>query len=110
VPIVPTVSIGGQETQLFLTRGNWLARKLGLTKARMDILPVSFGFPFGLSVIFPPNVPLPSKVVTEVLEPIDITAQFGKDPDVAEVDEHVRSVMQTALDRLAKQRRFPILG
>ena len=110
VPIVPTVSIGGQETQLFLTRGNWLARKLGLTKARMDILPVSFGFPFGLSVIFPPNVPLPSKVVTEVLEPIDITAQFGKDPDVAEVDEYVRSVMQAALDRLAKQRRFPVLG
>ena len=110
VPIVPTVSIGGQETQLFLTRGNWLARKLGLTKARMDILPVSFGFPFGLSVIFPPNVPLPSKVVTEVLEPIDIAAQFGKDPDVAEVDEYVRSVMQTALERLAKQRRFPILG
>ena len=109
-PIVPTVSIGGQETQLFLTRGNWLARKLGLTKARMDILPVSFGFPFGLSVIFPPNVPLPSKVVTEVLEPIDITAKFGKDPDIAEVDEHVRSVMQAALDRLAKQRRFPILG
>ena len=110
VPIVPTVSIGGQETQLFLTRGNWLARKLGLTRARMDILPVSFGFPFGLSVIFPPNVPLPSKVVTEVLEPIDIVAQFGKDPDVAEVDEYVRSVMQAALDRLAKQRRFPILG
>jgi 1-acyl-sn-glycerol-3-phosphate acyltransferase len=110
VPIGPTVSIGGQETQLFLTRGNWLARKLGLTKARMDILPVSFGFPFGLSVIFPPNVPLPSKVVTEVLEPIDITAQFGKDPDVAEVDEYVRSVMQAALDRLAEHRRFPILG
>ncbi|HEY9304831.1 MAG TPA: lysophospholipid acyltransferase family protein, partial [Mycobacterium sp.] len=41
VPIVPTVSIGAQETQLFLTRGNWLARTLGLTKARMDILPVS---------------------------------------------------------------------
>jgi 1-acyl-sn-glycerol-3-phosphate acyltransferase len=110
VPIVPTVSIGGQETQLFLTRGNWLARKLGITKARMDILPVSFGFPFGLSVIFPPNLPLPSKVVTEVLEPIDVTARFGKDPDIDEVDAHVRSVMEAALKRLARQRRFPILG
>ncbi|MDT5021318.1 MAG: hypothetical protein QOI33_1842, partial [Mycobacterium sp.] len=108
--IVPTVSIGAQETQLFLTRGNWLARKLGITKARMDILPFSVGFPFGLSMIFPPNLPLPSKVVTEVLEPIDIAKQFGKDPDVHEVDEYVRSVMQSALDRLAKQRRFPILG
>jgi 1-acyl-sn-glycerol-3-phosphate acyltransferase len=110
VPIVPMVSIGGQETQLFLTRGNWLAKKLGITKARMDILPISIGFPFGLSMIFPPNLPLPSKVVTEVLEPIDIAEQFGKDPDIGEVDEHVRSVMQSALDRLAKQRRFPILG
>jgi 1-acyl-sn-glycerol-3-phosphate acyltransferase len=110
VPIVPTVSIGAQETQLFLTRGNWLAKKLGITKARMDILPISVGFPFGLSMIFPPNLPLPSKVVTEVLEPIDIAERFGKDPDVGEVDEYVRSVMQSALDRLAKQRRFPILG
>jgi 1-acyl-sn-glycerol-3-phosphate acyltransferase len=110
VPIVPTVSIGAQETQLFLTRGNWMARKLGLTKARMDILPVSFGFPFGLSVIFPPNLPLPAKIVTEVLEPIDITARFGPDPDVDEVDAHVRTAMETALKRLAGQRRFPILG
>jgi 1-acyl-sn-glycerol-3-phosphate acyltransferase len=110
VPIVPTVSIGGQETQLFLTRGNWLARKLGITKARMDILPVSFGFPFGLSVIFPPNLPLPSKIVTEVLEPIDVTERFGEEPDIDEVDAHVRSVMEAALKRLARQRRFPILG
>ncbi|MEB4207785.1 lysophospholipid acyltransferase family protein [Mycobacterium sp. 94-17] len=110
VPIVPTVSIGAQETQLFLTRGNWLARKLGLTKARINIVPVSVGFPFGVSVIFPPNVPLPAKVVTEVLEPIDIAAQFGGDPDVDEVDAHVRSVMESALKRLAGERRFPILG
>jgi 1-acyl-sn-glycerol-3-phosphate acyltransferase len=110
VPIVPAVSIGGQETQLFLTRGNWVARKLGLPKARMDILPVSFGFPFGLSVIFPPNLPLPAKIVTEVLEPIDVTASFGDDPDVEEVDAHVRAVMAAALKRLAGQRRLPILG
>lgn len=110
VPIVPVVSIGAQESQLFLTRGNWLAKRLGLTKARMDILPVSVGFPFGVSVLIPPNFPLPSKIVTEVLEPIDIGARFGADPDVAEVDAHVRGVMQSALDRLARQRRLPILG
>jgi 1-acyl-sn-glycerol-3-phosphate acyltransferase len=110
VPIVPAVSIGGQETQLFLTRGHWLAKRLGLSKARIDILPVSIGVPFGLSVIFPPNLPLPAKIVTEVLEPIEVTARFGDDPDVEEVDAHVRSVMQTALDRLARQRRFPVLG
>jgi 1-acyl-sn-glycerol-3-phosphate acyltransferase len=110
VPIVPAVSIGAQETQLFLTRGNWLAKRLGLTRARMDILPISIGFPFGLSVIMPPNVPLPAKVVTEVLEPINIAETFGDDPDVKEVDAHVRAVMQTALRRLARERRFPVLG
>ena len=110
VPIVPLVSIGGQETQLFLTRGNWLARRLGLTKAQINILPLSFGFPFGLSAILPPNLPLPAKIVTEVLEPIDVTARFGDDPDVEEVDAHVRAAMEAALKRLAGQRRFPILG
>lgn len=110
VPIVPMVSIGAQETQIFLARGDSIARRIGLTRARMEILPISIGFPFGLSVIFPPNVPLPSKIVTRVLDPIDITAEFGENPDVDEVDHHVRSVMQTALDELARKRRFPIIG
>jgi 1-acyl-sn-glycerol-3-phosphate acyltransferase len=110
VPIVPAVSIGGQESQLFLTRGTWLAKRLGLPRFRSDILPVTLGFPFGLSVIMPPNLPLPTKIVTDVLEPIGVVARFGDAPDVADVDAHVRAVMQTALDRLARKRRFPVLG
>jgi hypothetical protein len=39
-----------------------------------------------------------------------VVAQFGQDPDVKEVDAHVRAVMQDALNRLARQRRFPVLG
>lgn len=110
VPIVPMVSIGAQESQLFLARGDSIARRLGLKKARIEILPISIGFPFGLSVVMPPNLPLPSKVVTRVLDPIDIAAEFGDDPDVDEVDLHVRAVMQKALDELAHERRFPLLG
>ena len=111
VPIVPAVSIGGQQTQLYLSRGTWLAERLGVKRLlRSAILPLSFGFPFGLSVVIPPNLPLPTKIVTQVLEPIDIAAQFGADPDVEEVDEYVRSVMQQGLDELAAKRRFPILG
>jgi hypothetical protein len=41
---------------------------------------------------------------------IDIVARFGVNPDVDEVDAHVRSVMQTGLDRLARERRLPVLG
>ena len=111
VPIIPTVSIGAQESQLFLTRGMGIAERLGLDKKlRLKILPVSLGFPFGVSAILPPNVPLPTKIVTEVLEPIDIKKMFGSDPDISEVDLHIRTVMQTALDALAEQRRFPIIG
>lgn len=110
VPIVPAVSIGGQESQLFLNRGTWLAKRLGLRRLRSDILPLTIGFPFGLSMLLPVNIPLPTKIVTEVLEPIDIFARFGEHPDVDQVDAHVRSVMQKALERLAKQRRLPVLG
>lgn len=109
-PIVPAVSVGGQETQLFLGRGTWLAKRLGLKKRlRSEMAPVSFGFPFGLS-LGAINFPLPAKLVTQVLPPIDIAARFGRDPDVAEVDAHVRAVMQAELDQLAAQRRLPLLG
>lgn len=111
VPIVPAVSIGGQEAQLFLTRGRRLAHLLGLTALerklfRTNILPVTFGFPFGPSVVLPVNIPLPTKIVTEVLEPI-ATARAG---DVEGIDARVREVMQEALDGLAAQRRCPVLG
>ena len=114
-PIVPVVSIGGQETQIYLSRGVWLARALRLDKLerrllRTDILPVSFGFPFGLSVLVPVNMPLPSKILSEVLDPIDVVAQWGPDPDVEKVDGHIRRLMQVTLDRLARRRRFPIIG
>ena len=45
-----------------------------------------------------------------VLPAIDIVAEFGEDPDIDEVDAHVRHVMQRALDELAAERRLPILG
>ncbi len=111
VPIVPSVSIGGQENQLFLSRGEWLAKATRIDKLmRAKILPISFGFPFGLSMLLPVNLPLPTKIVTHVLPPIDVVAEFGEDPDVVEVDAHVRKVMQQALDTLAAERRLPVIG
>lgn len=111
VPIVPAVAIGGQENQLYLSRGMGLARLLRLDKLmRSKILPISIGFPFGPSVVLPVNIPLPTKIVMEVLEPIDLAAEFGDDPNIDAVDAHVRRVMQKALDKLAKERRLPVIG
>ncbi|MFT4125012.1 MAG: lysophospholipid acyltransferase family protein [Gordonia sp. (in: high G+C Gram-positive bacteria)] len=111
VPIVPLVTIGGQETQLFITRGEGLVRLLGLDRLlRIKSAPITFGFPFGFTVGLPPNLPLPSKMVTEVLDPIDIRAEFGDDPDIEQIDTLVRKHMQHALDGLARERRFPVVG
>lgn len=117
VPIVPVVSIGGQEAQFHVTRGQWLGRLSPLRKVmRTDLMPLTVGFPFGLMPAGALNLPLPTKIVTQVLDPIDpaaIAAELGSDPEadvVAEVDAVVRARMQEALDQLARERRFPVLG
>ena len=111
VPIVPSVAIGGQENQIYLSRGTALAKLLRLDKLmRSKILPISFGFPFGFSAVLPVNVPLPTKIVMRVLEPIDIREEFGEHPDIDAVDAYVRGVMQRALDDLSAERRLPVIG
>jgi len=51
VPIVPVVSVGGQETALFLSRGAGLAKALRLDKLfRLKVLPISIAAPWGLNV------------------------------------------------------------
>lgn len=111
VPIVPVVSIGGQESQWHLTRGQWLGRRSPLRKVmRTDLVPLAIGFPFGLTPGGIGNIPLPTKIVTEVLAPIDIVTEFGPDFDVDEVDAVVRARMQKVLDRLGRERKLPVLG
>ncbi|MEZ5122546.1 MAG: 1-acyl-sn-glycerol-3-phosphate acyltransferase [Solirubrobacterales bacterium] len=112
VPIVPVVSIGGQETALFLSRGDALARLLRLDRLlRLKVLPISLALPWGLNVgDFAGHIPLPAKIVVEVLPRIDLRDEFGADPDVDEVYDEIVARMQDALDALASERRWPVLG
>jgi 1-acyl-sn-glycerol-3-phosphate acyltransferase len=112
VPIVPVVAIGGQETSIFLSRGERLARLLGLDRAfRLKVLPISLAIPWGLNVgDMLGHVPLPAKITIEVLPPIHLRERFGADPDVNEVNRYVLSEMQGKLDELAAERRFPVIG
>jgi len=112
VPIVPVVSIGGQETALFLSRGAGLAKALRLDKLlRLKVLPVSLALPWGLNVgDFAGHIPLPAKITIEVLPPIDLEREFGPDPDPDEVYDHITAQMQETLDGLAAERRFPVIG
>ena len=116
VPMVPAVSIGAHETLVVLTRGESVARFLRLDRLlRVKVWPISLGPPFGLAPGGMPTFPLPSKIVTELLEPIDWSTRYG--PEAADDEEVVTAcydelvgVMQDALDRLAAERRFPVLG
>jgi 1-acyl-sn-glycerol-3-phosphate acyltransferase len=112
VPVVPVVSIGGQETALFLTRGERLARLAMVDRlARLKVLPISIALPWGLNVgDMLGHIPLPAKITIETLPAIDLRREFGPDPDVDEIYDHLIRLMQDTLDALASERRFPVLG
>ncbi len=112
VPLVPVVAIGGQETALFLTRGEGLARALLLDRLlRLKVLPISLALPWGLNIgDFLGHLPLPAKITVEVLPAIHLRDEFGPDPDVDDVHDHVVSVMQKTLDSLAAERQLPVIG
>ena len=112
VPIVPVVAIGGQETSLFLSRGETLAKVLLLDKVfRLKVLPISIAAPWGLNVgDMMGHLPLPAKITVEALPPIDLREEFGEDPDLDEVYDHLMRLMQETLDALAAERRFPVIG
>jgi 1-acyl-sn-glycerol-3-phosphate acyltransferase len=112
VPVVPVVSIGGQETALFLSRGERLARLLALDRLfRLKVLPISLALPWGLNIgDMLGHIPLPAKITIETLPAIDLRAEFGSDPDPEEIYDHLIRVMQATLDALAAERRLPVLG
>ena len=112
VPIVPVVAIGGQETALFLTRGERAAKLTRWAKAtRIKVLPMALAPPFGVSVLdLPPRLPLPSKIIVEVLPPVDLVERFGENPEHEEVYNELTGEMQDALSELQDERTLPVVG
>ncbi len=119
VPIVPVATIGGHDTAFVLSEGRWIANGLdrvtGLKKKlRGSQLPIVLGFPFGLTIeTIPTHLPLPAKIRTELLDPIHVDHDPERVNDreyVNAVYHEVESAIQAGMNRLAKQRRFPIFG
>jgi 1-acyl-sn-glycerol-3-phosphate acyltransferase len=112
LPIVPVVSIGGQETALFLWRGERLARALRLDKTfHLHVLPISLALPWGLNIgDLLGHIPLPAKITVQVLPPIDLCERLGSRPSLEDAYDHVTEVMQRALADLAAERQLPIVG
>jgi 1-acyl-sn-glycerol-3-phosphate acyltransferase len=106
VPIVPVAAIGGQEAALFLDRGQWLAKLLMVDKlARLKSVPILLAPPGGLVVSdMVPRLPLPTKIAIEVQDPVEA------DGDDEVIHKQVMESLQAGVDRLAAERRFPVLG
>ena len=111
-PIVPVVSIGGQETALFLGQGQRISRALRLDRAlRLKVFPIQVAPPFGLTLLdLPLRMPLPSKITIQVLPRIDLREELGAKADPDDAYELVTQRMQDALSELAAERTLPVVG
>ena len=106
-------SIGGQETSLFLSRGERLAKGAAARQA----VP-----PEGAADLDRPALGSSTSATcsaTSRCRPRSPSRrcrrstcgdEFGADPDVDEVYDHVVRLMQETLDALAAERRFPVIG
>jgi 1-acyl-sn-glycerol-3-phosphate acyltransferase len=112
VPIVPVVAIGGQETALFLGRGQRFARALQLDRlARLKVFPPVLGPPVGATIMdLPVRFPLPAKITVSVGAPIDLRKRLGAGADVQEAYDLVTANMQRTLTRLGNARTVPVFG
>ena len=116
VPVVPAVSVGAHETLIVLGRGSASQSGFGLDRMfRIKVMPLVLGPPFGVVPGGIPTWPLPAKITVELGPPIDWSSRYA--PEAAEDEsivhhcyQELTETMQTTLDRLAAERRFPILG
>ncbi len=132
VPIVPVVSIGAHESYVILSRGEEIAKRLGLyDKYRLHGVPITFRSLFlmwclttGVFTFFPlllvPSValslfiPMPAKMTFKILPPIDVTALYDHSKDeesnLQTIYNHILAAMQSALTEGYAQRRLPVIG
>jgi 1-acyl-sn-glycerol-3-phosphate acyltransferase len=112
VPVIPVVGHGGHHTTLVLSRGEGLAKWLGLDQFRLDIAPIVFQVPWGVSIPVIPGIPLPAKIRVELGPPIDWSAhgpEAADDPEILDrCYEEITESMQSTLDRLARDCPYPV--
>jgi len=113
-PIIPVISVGTHEQFVILTRGEKLARRLGLHRLmRLDSVPIAMSVPWGVAPAFLPYLPLPAQTSIEFGPPIRFPGLGPKDENdeaaLAHCYQVVESAMQGILDRLSAGR-VPFLG
>jgi 1-acyl-sn-glycerol-3-phosphate acyltransferase len=112
--VVPVVSHGSHESTIVVARGKALARMMKLERLNVKIFPFVLAIPWGVVPGFVPSIPLPSKITVELNRALDWRhhgPEAADDPEIVQqcYDEIVAN-MQGTLDRLVKERPFPLLS
>jgi 1-acyl-sn-glycerol-3-phosphate acyltransferase len=122
LPITPIVSAGAHETVIVLSSGQKLAQRLQIPKIvrSADVLPLVAGIPWGVWAIpFLPQIPIPAKITTQVLPPVDLSEALGRQlrPEDANDETIVQAGfdlvlgrMRKAIDELYDERKYPFIG
>ena len=107
---------GRAKSVFVLSEGRFLARwsgGLGM-QLRGATLPITLGVPLGVSLeILPTHIPLPAKIRTELLDPIEVEhdpERAGDGEYVDRVYRELQAAIQAGTNRLAARRRFPVFG
>jgi 1-acyl-sn-glycerol-3-phosphate acyltransferase len=111
VPVIPVVAHGSHDSVIVVSRGEGIARLLGLGAMRIKVFPIMLG-PLGLATVLTPPPPLPTSITVEFLPPIHWSSLGPDAADDSEVVDRcaaeVAGVMQSALDRLRVERAHPL--
>ena len=113
VPVVPVVAHGGHHAVVVLTRGDRLARAFGLHNVRINVFPILAGFPFGVTSILAPPLPMPAQLTLEFLPALDWTGYGAAAASNADIVSacyaDITGRLQAALSRLSAERPNPLL-
>ncbi len=112
VPVVPVVTHGSHDAIVIVTRGERMAKMLGLDRLRIKVFPI-FLTPLGLSTVLTPPLPMPSAITMEFLPALDWSAHGPEavhdETVVTACYEEITSAMQDALDRLHAAEPHPVV-
>ncbi|WP_116376014.1 lysophospholipid acyltransferase family protein [Mycobacterium sp. MFM001] len=114
VPIVPIATVGGADAMPVLIRGDKLSHALRLDKLlRLKVFPLAVSLPWGIAPAALPQFPLPAKIRTRFMPPVELDHDPARADDDEYVDAKYREVqdsIQRGMDALTRKRAFPLFG
>ncbi|MGH3676981.1 MAG: lysophospholipid acyltransferase family protein [Mycobacterium sp.] len=114
VPIVPIATVGGADAMPVLIRGDRVSQLLRLDKLlRLKVFPVAISLPWGVAPAALPQFPLPAKIRTRLMPPVELDNDPERADDAAYVEGkycEVQDSIQRGMTALARKRTLPLFG